>query len=174
MKVEVVLLCEDEQSACFARRFLKELGYKAWQLREEKPPLGKGSGEQWVRERMPIELRAMRDAHSKALIVMTDSDAMGAQERAETLRRKCLDEGVEWRRADEAVLLIIPARNIETWLAWLRGESVDETQTYRKYASESDCRDQARELVGMCRSGKLRQPAPSSLVTACEEWNRMP
>lgn len=174
MKVEVVLLCEDEQSACFARRFLKELGYKAWQLREEKPPPGKGSGEQWVRERMPIELRAMRDAQSKALIVMTDADAMGAQARLETLRKKCLDEGVEWRRAGESVLLMIPARNIETWLAYLRGETVNEDDTYPKYAAESDCRDQVRALVGMCQSGSLRQPAPSSLVAACEEWKRMP
>jgi hypothetical protein len=174
MKVEVVLLCEDEQSACFGRRFLKEYGYKAWQLREEKPPPGKGSGEQWVREKMPNELRAMRDAQSKALIVMTDADVMGTQQRVETLRRKCLDEGVEWRKADEAVLLMIPARNIETWLAYLRGETVNETQVYPKYSAESDCRDEVRELVKMCRSGELREPAPSSLVTACDEWKRMP
>ncbi len=42
MRVQVVLLCEDEQLACFGRRFLKELGYKAYQLREEKPTPGKG------------------------------------------------------------------------------------------------------------------------------------
>jgi hypothetical protein len=173
MKVEAVLLCEDEQSACFARRFLKERGYKAWQLREEKPPPGKGSGEQWVRERLPLELRAMRDSQSKALIVLTDADTMSVAERAETLRRKCLDEGVAWRTADEPLVLVIPRRNIETWLAYLRGETVDETNLYPKYAAESDCREQARELHRMCQIGSLSPPPPPSLAQACAEWTRM-
>lgn len=174
MRAEVVLLCEDEQSACFARRFLKERGYEAWQLREEKSPPGRGSGEQWVRERLPIELRAMRGAHSKALVVMTDADTMTVAERENSLRRKCLDGGVAWRSAGEAVLLMIPKRNIETWLAYLRGENTDENQVYPKYPAESDCRDEVRSLVGMCERGGLRPPAPASLVTACEEWRRMP
>lgn len=174
MKVEVVVLCEDQQSACFARRFLARQGYSRRQLREEIAPPGGGSAEQWVRNRVPIELQAMRSAQSKALIVMTDADNMSADQRKETLRRKCLDEGVEWRRAGEALLVFIPRRNIETWLAYLRGEPVDETAAYQKYAAESDCRDQVALLAGWCQRGALREPAPASLVAACEEWQRMP
>lgn len=174
MRVEAVLLCEDEQSACFARRFLKAFGYSSWQIREEKPPAGKGSGEQWVREHLPLELRAMRDAQSKSLIVITDADAMGVRARIESLKKKCEEEGVDWRKPDEALLLVIPARNIETWLAYLRGNDVDEETTYPKYKAEADCRDQVLELVKMCKVGKLREPAPPSLVAACEEWKRLP
>lgn len=174
MRVQVVLLCEDEQLACFGRRFLKELGYRAYQLREEKPTPGKGSAEQWVRNRLPTELKAMRDANSSALIVLTDADTMTVQERSETLRRKCAEENVEWRHQNEAVLIIIPKRNIETWFAYLRGEEVDESLTYRKYPAESDCRGDVRALATMCESGTLRAPAPDSLIRACNEWQRMP
>ncbi len=123
---------------------------------------------------MPIELKAMRDANSSALIVLTDADSMTVQERLETLRRKCADENIEWRRPGEAVLIIIPKRNIETWLAYLRREEVDENSTYRKYPAESDCRGDVRELVSMCEHGKIRTPAPDSLTVACDEWRRMP
>ena len=127
-----------------------------------------------MRERAPIELMAMRNALSKALVVMTDADTMSVAERIETLRRKCIDEGVEWRRGAEAVLLIIPKRNIETWLAYLRGETVDDELSYPKYSNEADCREQVRELAKMCKQGELRIPAPASLSAACEEWQRMP
>ncbi len=53
MSVKVVLLCEDLQTATFFRRFLKERGFKPHDIREEISPKGKGSGEQWVRDKYP-------------------------------------------------------------------------------------------------------------------------
>jgi len=60
MSVRIVLLCEDEQIACFIRPFLKNRGWTAHDIREEIAPSGQGSGEQWVRERYPQELLATR------------------------------------------------------------------------------------------------------------------
>jgi hypothetical protein len=174
--VKVVPVAEDEQLACFARRFLEKFGYTSWDWRVEKPKAGKGSGEQFVREQMPGELEAMRDYQSEALIILTDTDTMTVKKRIQTLRKECSAKGVDWRKQGEAVLLITPKRNIETWLAYLRGETVDEEreQPYPKYDAESDCRDQVNELHKMCDKGKLREPAPASLVAACEEWKLMP
>ena len=174
MRAQVVLLCEDEQSACFARRFLKRRGFSAYELREVISPTGKGSGEQFVRERFPDELRAYRDAKNTALIAITDADTMTVQDRIGTLEKQCRENQVAVRRPDEAVLMMIPGRNIETWLAYLRATEVNETDAYPKYAAESDCRDQVIALDEMCRAGELRQPAPPSLEAACEEWKRFP
>ncbi len=172
-RVEVVLLCEDEQTACFGRRFLRERGFQNRQLRELVAPAGKGSGEQWVRESLPGELRALRSARSRALIVLTDADTITVEKRKKTLEVKCSEEKVPWRGPQEPVMVLVPARNIETWLAYLRGETVDESRVYPKYKAEADCREQARALAAMCEAGKLREPDPASLVDACEEWRRL-
>lgn len=172
MSAKVVLLCEDEQSACFARRFLKRRGFSSHDLREQIAPPGKGSAEQWVRERLPKEVMAFREKRSLGLFVLTDADAHTVAERIETLAKKCREEHVSWREAEEPIMLIIPRRNIETWLAYLRGQDVDETLVYPKYAAEADCRDEVRGLDEMCKRRTLRQPAPPSLETACREFER--
>ena len=51
---KVVLLCEDSQQEAFARRFLVRAGWHPRALRVEKSPQGRGSGEQWVRDRFPV------------------------------------------------------------------------------------------------------------------------
>jgi hypothetical protein len=172
MSSKVVLLCEDEQSACFARRFLKRQGFTSHDLREEIAPPGKGSGEQWVRERFANELTALRARRSQGLFVLTDADVMSVGERTATFEKKCREEGIPWRVSHEPVMLIIPRRNIETWLAYLRGENIDEAIEYPKYAAESDCREEVRALDEMCKRKSLRQPAPPSLDAACLELKR--
>jgi hypothetical protein len=172
MSAKIVLLCEDEQMACFARRFLKRQGFSSHDLREEIAPPGKGSGEQWVRDRFPNELRARRDKQSRALFVFTDADVLTVSERISTLAKHSLKEGVLFSHPEEGVFLIVPSRNIETWLAYLRGEDVDDHTKHTKYSAESDCRDQVRVLDEMCRRRQLRQPAPPSLKLACEDFRR--
>ena len=84
-------------------------------------------------------------------------------------------QGVTVRSANEPILHLIPARNIETWLAYLRGETVDERAIYPKLARERDCVPMVHTLKAMCDAGKLREPAPSSLVRACVEYReRLP
>ena len=172
MSAKVVLLCEDEQSACFARRLLKRRGFSSHDLREQIAPPGKGSGEQWVRDRLPNEVMALRAKRSLGLFVLTDADVHTVSERIETLAQKCQEEHVAWRDASEPIILIIPRRNIETWLAYLRGQDVDETSVYPKYAAEADCREEVRVLDEMCKRKALRKPAPPSLEAACQEFER--
>ncbi len=172
MSVEIVILSEDEQSACFARRFLKRRGFDLHKLQEEIAPPGEGSGEQWVRERFPRELKAAREKKVRGLIVFTDADAMGVEGRVRTLERQCREEKIPFRGKEEPVMLMIPARNIETWLAYLRGEAVNEKDKYSKYDAESDCRDQVARLDALCQKGKLPPDPPPSLERACDEWDR--
>ena len=170
---QVVLLCEDRQHEAFARRFLERQGVGRRQIRVERSPTGRGSGEQWVRRAYAREVQAFRSANyiqSRALIVMIDEDTSSTIDRQQTL--ECaLDDAKLPRRGDgERIIHVLPARNIETWLAYLSGEDVNEGKTYPKLAQERRCAEQVKELHQMCAKGELRQPAPRSLGHACEEF----
>jgi len=174
--VQTVILCEDTQTACFIRRFLIKQGWNGRQIRIEKQPKGHGSGEQSVRKKFPAELKAYRNRNSRAstcLIVASDADRMTVDERIRTFRDACADAGVTFREDSERVLFIIPRRNIETWLAYLRGEKVNEVKPYAKYRCESECRDQVARLDEICRENRLDPEPPPSLEHACNEFRRI-
>jgi hypothetical protein len=72
------------------------------------------------------------------------------------------------------VAVFIPARNIETWLAYLDGQVVNENDAYPRLERERDCQHHVRRLYEMCQQGVLRQPAPQSLAAACVEYRARP
>jgi hypothetical protein len=172
---KVVILCEDQQQACFARRFLKNRGYTARDLRVENCPPGKGSAEQWVRSRFPVELKAYRDNRSRlriALIAVIDADTEEVPYRVRGLDSECDAHEVGRRQADEAVLLVVPKRSIETWLAYLRGQTVDEMTQYARYSNPRDCQADVDKLDAMCRRGALEPVPPPSLERCCDDFRR--
>ena len=173
--VRVVMLCEDSQHETFIRQFLKAR-FNIRDLRVEKAPQGRGSGEQFVRERFPVELKALRSkgAERVYLIVMTDGDDQGVAGRMSLLKAACENAGVAPLRVADRVLICVPTWNIETWLAYLRGEIVDESRgDYRKYTRESECATEVEALVAMCNTGALRHPCPPSLQEACDNYRRV-
>ena len=176
--VQIVLLCEDTQHESFGIRFLKKAGWSKRQIRVEKAPGGLGSAEQFVRIRFPYELEAHRRRRhrvSVALLVMVDGDKHGVERRIEELNAACRERNIPCRDPGEQVLVFVPTWRIETWLAYLGGETVDEEKRdYARLARPKECQPHVDSLAAMCRSGGLRQPAPSSLVTACTEYRRWP
>jgi hypothetical protein len=171
-RVQLVLLCEDRQQEVFARRFLNAIGWETRSMRVEKAPAGRGAGEQFVRERFPRELKAHRSRPvSQALVVMMDGDAEGPTARLNQLGKACREAGIAERARDEPVAIFIPTWNIETWLAYLDGEIVEEGKPdYPRLASERECQRHVDMLVHMCRADKLREPSPPSLDVACREY----
>ena len=141
----------------------------------EKAPPGRGSAEQFVRQTYPTELAAFRRPDTaNLLIVMVDGDNRGVNVRLRELHAACESAGVPPREQGERVLILVPTWQIETWLAYLAGETVDETERdYPRLAREADCQRHVDALAQMCRQGHLRAPAPSSLRAACEEYARM-
>ncbi|HEV7508912.1 MAG TPA: hypothetical protein VGS07_28815 [Thermoanaerobaculia bacterium] len=171
-RVQLVLLCEDKQQEVFARRFLNAIGWETRSMRIEKAPPGRGAGEQFVRERFPRELKAHRSRPvSQVLVVMMDGDAEGPTARLNQLNKACHEAGIAERARDERVAVFIPTWNIETWLAYLDGETVEEGRpNYPRLASERECQRHVDTLVQMCNSEKLQEPAPPSLEAACSEY----
>lgn len=171
-RVQLVLLCEDRQHEAFSRRFLNEMGWETRSMRVEKAPGGRGAGEQFVRKRFPVELKAHRTRPvSQALVVMIDGDTEGAAARWQQLNQACHEAAVPQRVAGDRVAIVIPTWNIETWLAYLDGEDVTEGRPdYPRLARERDCQRHVDALARMCRDGRLREPAPASLEAACGEY----
>ena len=137
-------------------------------------PAGEGSGEQFVREEYPRQLRALRASTVNAvLVVMIDGDTGGLTKRMRQLDESCRLLDVPPRTPTDPIIVLVPKRNIETWLAYLGGATVDETTSYPKLEKAGNCKEHVRVLAGMCSGGQLRQPAPKSLVAACGEYRNV-
>jgi len=169
----VTILCEDLQQLCFVRRFLHRRGWKNHDINVPFIPSGRGSGEQYVRERFPAELEAHRSQASykrTGLIVVIDADTRKVADRVHALNAACDEKAVKRRQKDERVLYVIPKRNIETWLAYLRGETFNEKAAFRKYEYDSKCHADADKLDAMCKEGQLKGTPPHSLQLCCVDF----
>ena len=169
----VVILCEDRQHEVFARRFLARVGRHLRVQRVEIGPRGRGAGEQFVRDRFAKELayyRARKHRVEQALIVLIDADGIDVAARIEQVESACLETEDERRQANERVAIFVPARNIETWLAYLEGQTVNEDDTYPHLKRERDCQRHVDALYDMCQQQTLRRPSPPSLEAACAEY----
>ena len=173
-RVQYLLVCEDQQHETFARRFLKETGLVAnsYQLRVKRSPSARGAADRFVQETYVTELDAGRRAHvATTLLLLVDGDAMGVTERLRRLDETCRQRGVAVRSAADRVAVFIPTWNIETWLSYLDGQTVDESRKdYPRLARPRDCQRHVSVLADMCRRKELRPPAPESLEAACEEY----
>lgn len=173
-QVRLVLLCEDRQQETFLRRFLTSMGWKGRQLRFKSSPLAKGSAEQFVREEFPKEIEAYRRNRNRVgceLVAMLDGDADGVDARLRALDEACNRASISPRDNADHVAVMVPTWNIEAWMAYLNGDTVDEARKdYPRLERPRYCRPHVDSLAKMCRQGRLRQPAPSSLRSACQEY----
>jgi len=131
----VVVLAEDERHELFVRRYLYRLGLSTHDIRVEDLPSGRGSGEQWVRERYPRAVKVYRGRSTRAetaLIVAIDADTEEVDRRHRQLRQ-ALEQAELPERADaEAIVHLIPKRSVETWVLCFSGKPVDETTDYSR------------------------------------------
>ena len=171
--VRIVLLCEDSQHETFARRFLLRDGWNLRDLRIVRSPSGRGSAEQFVREHFPQELQAVRakGGESVHLIVMIDGDDQGVAGRRASLDAACAERKMLPPGDADHVLICVPTRSIETWLAFLQGEKVDETRRgYPRLTRPRDCEPCVQTLVDMCRDQTPPVALPPSLEDTCTQY----
>ena len=173
--VAITLLCEDSQTNAFVRRFLRRRNFGSRDIHTRELPSGAQSGEQWVRERYPDELKAIRGRRNAYLIVVTDADRNSTADRRTQLDTACDEKQIPRREDGEPVLIIVPRRNIETWLHYLGGGTpVDETTRYPRLKPERDCVTHANNLYRMCHEAqRLDKGAPPSLRESCAEYRKL-
>jgi len=174
--VRVVLLCEDRQHETFVKRFLYRGGWHLRDFRVVLSPQGRGSAEQFVRERFPSELQAIRakgDEHVR-LIVMIDGDDKGINTRRASFNAACEAQNIPAPGETDNVLICVPTWNIETWFSFLDGREVEESVSdYPRLMRVRDCDAHAEELAEICRAKHQSRPLPPSLEDSCIQYNRL-
>ena len=173
-RVQIVILCEDIQQQVFAHYFLKKRGFGPFRF--EVCPKGSQSGEQYVRTRYPVEVKAYRQKRKEriGLVVLIDADRGTLQERLNQLASVLGENDQEKREPNEAIAIFVPKRNIETWIHYLQGETVNEEDAYAKFENnEAVCKTAVENLADRCYSQSLPEDAPRSLQAACGELQRL-
>jgi hypothetical protein len=175
-RVQIVILCEDLQQFVFADLFLKKRGFTG-RFRANICPPGSQAGEQYVRTQYPVEVKAYRankDRVSIGLVVLMDADTGTLEARLNELARVLDKDEQEKRGSNEAIAIFVPKRNIETWIHYLQGESVNEEDAYARFKNnEALCKTAAEGLADRCYSQSLPEDAPRSLQAACGELQRL-
>lgn len=100
------------------------------------------------------------------LVVVADADL---QDRGRILREAIADAQLAPVTPDDRVLVLLPARNVETWAWCLLDHSVDETTDYKHEVQHTGMR--LRELVA-AQWPTIRSGEPGSLKAARREWER--
>jgi hypothetical protein len=174
---EIVILCEDRQQEVFVRRYLHGLGYSNRRIRVAPYPAGRGSGEQFVRQNYPKEVKELRRRAKHlhvGLVVVIDADTSTVPQRLQQLDAELQQSGLSPRADDERIALLVPRRNIETWIHYLLGNPVDEDTVYPKLPRESDCQPAVARLLAIRSSGwQLPDDCPPSLREGCAELRRL-
>jgi len=180
---EIIVLCEDKLQKVFVLRFLKK-GWKKGKYDVTVVPYPQGgsggAGEKHVRDNYPRQLTACRARHAGTiLIVVMDADAGTVDEHHRELERacSCVQPPVGVRQASEPVVHVIPKRHIETWLAYLGNDDVDEDRSYRSDCGfrgcEADCHSLVDRLAMACKNREQLADMPDSLGRACIEFERI-
>ncbi|MEA5567027.1 MULTISPECIES: hypothetical protein [unclassified Anabaena] len=172
-RIQIVILCEDRQQEVFARYFLKKRGFTG-NIRTKF--CRKGAGEQFVRESYAAEVKVFRSKNyiSGILVVLIDADTKTLEDRLKQLDDVLIENEQKPRQANEAMAMFVPKRNIETWIHYLQGASIDEETVYAKFLNnESACKPYVENLADKCRQGSLEANAPPSLQAACGELQRI-
>jgi len=175
----IVVLAEDKQQRAFVSRLLQGLGYHPRRLRPLAPPADKSGGATFVLQKYPVEVREHRRKatyqKSLRLLVVIDADEGDVDKRLNELHARLEADGQSERGDDEGIAILVPDRNIETWIRWLRGEPVDDSTHYPKHKGrEKQCADAVRRLLDLIQGGKgLPEGCPPSLIAAVKELERL-
>ncbi len=136
-RVDIALLCEDESHEQFIKKFLRRKGrsyrrvfpdgYKSRETGGVRP------NNAFVLERATTEIAAARKVPPKrALILVIDGDTRGFASRCGEIAANLKSANMLALGATERIAVLVPCRNIETWIHHFAGEATDETQTYSK------------------------------------------
>lgn len=169
------ILCEDKQTQCFVRFFLRKHSIKREKIICLPLPM-RGCGEQYVRENYPIELQKIRSRNFNAIVlfVCIDADIHSVTDRYKELDDECIMRNIPNRTGLEPVVFFVPRRNIETWIGWLEdNEGIDEVTLYPHRKKESECKLQSEKLADMfIRNTDLSNALPS-IQAARKEYERL-
>jgi hypothetical protein len=195
------VLCEDLQAFVFVRHALIRAGADRRNIFKHPFPDSRfhasgGSsprtvegyevyacGSQHVRMNFPVALARVRVQHAKrqaGLVVHTDVDNATANgrtvhDRLRELDTACTDARISVRSAYDPVAILVPRREIETWIQFLLGgRPIDEHTAYAKLTGrEAECQPAAEKFADHVHARTLPQESPPSLANGLHEFVRV-
>ncbi len=134
---KIILVCEGWRDSAFARGFLEAAGIGARSIDAKTNP--GGSGHDWVKTQFAQEAANLaRFAEGRGVLGLLDEDGQGAAFREKEVADRLRERGLGPISAQDGRCLLLPTRNLETWLYWLTAQrcglpsTVDETTDYKR------------------------------------------
>ena len=154
----------------FVRRYLIRRGIESRRIRGRVAPSGRGAGSQYVIENYPLEVKALRSrAYLRAgLVAIVDADTSSVDERLRRLDQSLAQSQQSGRSPLDRIALLIPKRNVETWVFHLLGNEVNEEDDYKRRVALADLKGAVAAFSDVCPA-KVADIAVPSLQRACEE-----
>jgi len=178
---KIILICEGWRDSAFARGFLASAGIDSRSVDAKVNP--GGSGHDWVKIRFVEEVANLaKFSEGRGILGLLDEDGQGAAARENEIANRLHTQGLSPLAPHEGRCLLLPTRNIETWLYWLKAQrggttlSVDEITDYKingppegsARLNSEDCRP-AGEHLHTLNHTKLPAGCPQMLGKAIGE-----
>ena len=183
-KYRIYILCEDRVQYNFIRGFFEDKGVSSRKIQTYKDlPNGAGSGEQFVRDNFPYAITAARKNKEQIIyIVIMDVDPeYSVDDRQRQLNEKLTAEGTDAFSVGDTLMLLLPKRNIETWITWANAASstekanMDETRDYKRgpCKAKSSGKKISEIEKKMRQGGSCTCENIPSLILAFKEYKRI-
>jgi hypothetical protein len=170
---EIIVRCEDLQQRVFVYRCLVEKGFHRHAVQIKHNPAG--DAKRFVLDQYPIQVRALRSTPHvcKAVISIIDADDCTVEERKRQHDNALEGNGLPRRGDAERIAVLVPRRNIETWVHHLLGDAVNENDKYPRFRGEErKCAPAAQEFARRCPHD-MREADLPSLRAGCTELQRI-
>lgn len=168
----IILVCEGWRDSAFARGFLESTGNR--RIFPKVNPRGSGHG--WVKTQFVEEVANLtRFSEGRGVLGLLDEDGQGPSEREREIAEVLSVQNLGAISASEGRCLLLPTRNLETWLYWLKSQqsgmvvSIDEKTDFKRQPptglariDDADCRP-AGEFLQTLDHTRLPQGCPSML-----------
>ena len=169
----IIVRCEDLQQHVFIYRCLVKSGIHPRTIQIRHNP--GGDAKRFVLDQYPVQVKALRSTPhvSAAFISMIDADDRTVEQRKLEHNNVLTESGQEHRDDAEKIAILVPRRNIETWIHHLLGEVVNEQDSYARFrGKESKCAPAAEEFARRCPHDMRKTDLPS-LHDGCAELQRI-
>ena len=171
----IIVRCEDIQQRVFIYRCLRENDIHRRTIQIKNNPKGRGDAKRFVLDQYPVQVEAMRRTPhiSTAVISMIDADDRTVEERKQEHNNALSKSEQDHRANGEQIAILVPRRNIETWIHHLLGETVNEDDEYQRFRGEErKCAPAAQEFARRC-PGDMHEADLPSLHDGCAELQRI-
>jgi hypothetical protein len=115
-------------------------------------------------------LKAHRRRHGNVLLIACIDQDRADCDRVAEFEDACTQESVSIPTQSDRLLLLVPTRNIETWLYLIEQDAaVDESTDYKPQCRLTKPGKLGRRLADVCPN----LPLPPSLGKARRDWHRL-